>query len=132
MSVIVPLFFFSLLGGLGLLLRKIVFLKRENAVIIAPAHSTDRIGIAIRNIVVALVLRLRSWFSISLLPVFMNIARASFLTALFLVRRIQARLEKIARERRDDISRKKGAASFFLKDISEHKKSLKSTDGEGF
>lgn len=131
MSLIVPLFFVSLLGGVGILLRKIFFLKRENAVIVASAYSTDRISIAIRDAAVSLAARLRSWFSISVLPIFIHIAQILFLTTLFLVRKIQARLEKIAKERRNDISRKKGAASFFLKNISEHKKSLNGVDRNG-
>lgn len=134
-SVLISLFSLSLLGGASMVAYKIISLRRRE--IEHPTaegqHSLEHhLGAFLRATGKRYAIKAYLWVKNVLIPVAVYVVRklARILTRLF--EKVRVKIVERMQWRDHGNTASKGAVSFFLKDITEHKKNSRGESGEGY
>lgn len=123
MYILISVFVTSLLGTIGMIVYKMVMLRTRGTVSM-PAQSIEyHVEAFSRAFAVRWVEKVRLWVKNIFVPVVFHLMNS---LGVFLVRLFKTAKDTISRHidsRTTNGISKKGAVSFFLKDITEHKKS---------
>jgi|SRR3989344_7428409 len=129
MYILLSIFAVSLVGTAGMIFYKMMSLRNHERVV-APTHSLEHhVGSFFRRISQHIGLYIKKWWNEILVPFLIDIARVIMIALIRLWRKIRASIKAFIDTRKKTGTGQKGAVSFFLKDISEHKKNLKNGNG---
>lgn len=129
MYILMSIFAVSLLGTAGMIFYKMAALRRHEEIAVSAHPIEHHLGSFFRRIFQLLGLRVRKFFNEVFVPFLIDIARIIVIALIRLWRKVRTFVKEFIEARKNNGPTQKGATSFFLKDISEHKKNLKNGNG---
>lgn len=134
MYILVSIFAFSFLGMVSLVGYKLVVLERRAAsgVLnpipppIGQIHSLEyHFGTFLRTLAQRYTEKGFSWIKTVCIPAIVRFLKHTTILITYIIKRMSDKLSQRTHSRGDEHIPRNGASSFFLKDITEHKKNLK-------
>lgn len=128
---LISLFAISFLGGTFMVGYKIMALRRRDITgqTLGQAHSLEHhLGAFLRNLGRVYATKAYLWVKNVFLPVVIRVVKEVLLIMIQAIKKIKAKISARMELRDHGNHQSKGAVSFFLKDISEHKKNLRSEE----